>query len=178
VPAWLEGRRANLAGAGALALAAALACAVWSSSPAWPRWLAGHFAIDAAPFDIPGILGERFRAHAPPGAVVLVPPDGDVWAFKLYARRAIVVDLKHFPFTDHGIAEWRRRMGEVLGTPLVRGLDLDAAWAAQSPDRLAAIAARYGARYVLTRDRWHPLLPGRRIDRLQDWSLWELPPPP
>ena len=175
VPAWLNRRPAGLALAGALALAGGLACAALSTTSTWPRWLAGRFAIDAAPFDIPGILGEHFRKHAPVDAVVLVPPDGEVWAFKLYARRAMVVDIKHFPFTDRGIAEWRRRMGEVLGTPFVRGLDIDAAWAAQSPDRIAAIAARYGARYVLTRDRWHPQLPGRRIDHLQDWSVWELP---
>ncbi len=108
-------------------------------------------------------------------AVVLVPPIGDVWAFKLYAQRAIVVDIKHFPFSDRGIAEWQRRISDVLGTPYVRGLDLEATWAAQPPARLAAVAARYGARYVLTCDRWHPQLPGRRIDHFQDWSIWELP---
>jgi hypothetical protein len=174
-PAWLARRPGRMAWVGAVALSGALGCAAFSTTSFWPPWLAERFAIDAAPFDIPGILGEHFRKYAPVDAVVLVPPDGDVWAFKLYARRAMVVDIKHFPFTDRGIAEWQRRMGDVLGTPFVRGLDVDAAWAAQPPGRIAAIAARYGARYVLTRDRWHPQLPGRRIDRLQDWSVWELP---
>ena len=46
------------------------------------------------------------RASAPIDAVVLLPPDTLVGAFKLHARRAIVVDIQHYPFSDRGIAEF------------------------------------------------------------------------
>jgi len=175
VPAGLVDHPGRMVSVALVALAAALGSAAWSMTPTWPKLLAGRFNINAPPFDIPGILGQRFEQHSPIDAVVLVPPDRDVWAFKLYARRAIVVDLRHFPFSDHGIAEWRRRISEIVGVPFERGLDIDAAWAAQTPQRLATVAAKYGARYVMTCDRWHPQFPGRRIEHLHGWSIWELP---
>jgi hypothetical protein len=162
----------------AVGVAGALTCAILSTLPSWPRPLAERFAIDAAPFDPPGILGLRLKRYAPIDAVALVPPDTEVWGFKLYAERAIVVDIKHFPFSDHGIAEWRRRISNILGVPYERGLDIDAAWAAVPPLRIAAVAQRYGARYVLTRDAWHPQLPGQRLDREGGWSIWEIAPLP
>jgi hypothetical protein len=67
-------------------------------------------------------------------------------------------------------------MEQVLGTPLVSGLDQAEAWRRQPPERLAMIARRYGAEYVLTRDDWHPSLPGKPLDRLAGWTVWKLAP--
>jgi hypothetical protein len=178
VPGWLAHRPRALAMAAVLAAAGAAFCARASLQPGWPPFLGARFALDAAPDDAPGILGARFRAQSPPDALVLIPPAGETWTFKLHARRAVVVDDKNTPFTDRGLREWRDRMERVLGGPLTPGADPVAAWRARPVPALVEVAAHYGARYVLTRDEWHPALPGRRLDQEQGWSLWELPAPP
>lgn len=176
VPDWLARRpRLLWAGAGAAVVGAA-ACAYASTRPAWPVFLLDRFAVAARPHDPPARLGARFRTYAPRDAIVLVPPVGDTWTFKLYARRADVVDAKNAPFTDRGLLEWRRRLQAVLGAPLTPGLDRVAAWRARSAAALAAVARHYHAQYVLTRDRWHPVMPGRRVDADDGWSVWRLPP--
>jgi len=175
VPAWLGRRPKALAASAALAVAVAGSCAYASLQPGWPPFLTVRFAIDARPLDAPGILGRRFAAVAPPGAIVLLPPAGETWSFRLQSHRAAVVDDKDFPFTDAGIREWKNRMDAVLGTPLVRGLDLVEAWHRRPPEDVLATARLYGARYILTRDDWHPRLPGRLVDREQGWTLWEEP---
>ena len=175
VPQWLAGRPWALASAAVLAVAGAAACARASLRPDWPPQLARRFAIDARPYGGPAVLGQRFATSSPVDAVVLLPPSSEAWSFKLYARRAGVVDDKNAPFTDRGLCEWKRRMDEVLGEPLAHGTDPDAAWQGRAPDDLCALARRYGARYVLTRDDWHAEFPGKKIDQEQGWSLWQLP---
>jgi hypothetical protein len=174
VPIWLTRRLALMITATVASIALAVVCAIASNSPRWPYLFALRFAVDAPFFDAVSILARRFAIYAPADAIVLVPPMGETESFKIYARRPIVVDDKHFPFTSGGIAEWKRRMDDVLGTPLVRGLDGERAWATESPARLATVAARYGAHYVLTKDEWHPALPGRQVEHGYGWSLWEL----
>lgn len=174
IPAWLERRPWTLMLVATLAISGAAACAWGSCQPDWPRFLMGYFAVDARPFDAPGIIGQRFGGQSHPDAIILLPPGGDSWSFKLFARRAAVVDGKNTPFTDRGLREWKQRMDAVLGTPYTRGLDLEAAWRARTPEELRRVAEHYHARYILTRDAWHPQLPGRRIDQEQGWSLWQL----
>ena len=77
--------------------------------------------------------------------------------------------------SERGLREWKERMDAVLGSPLNRATDATAAWRAHTPNELRALATRYGAKFILTRDAWHPVLPGRRIDQEQGWSLWQLP---
>lgn len=175
VPAILASRPAALVTAALLALAFAAAAA--TSPSLLPEALAPRFALDAPPADAPGLLGLRFRAHSSPAALVLAAPIGDTWSFKLHARRALVVDDKNIAFTAAGLREWRDRFSRVLGVPFVPGVDPGAAWRAQSPDRLVAVARHYGATYLLDRFDWHTAPPGRLLDREGDWGLWELPPP-
>ncbi|MCX6951941.1 MAG: hypothetical protein NTV51_07220 [Verrucomicrobia bacterium] len=172
IPALLSSRPALLIGCASLTIG--VAGFVATTPDFLPPPLAGRFALDAAPSDPPGRLGARFRARSSPDALVLVPPTSDAWSFKLYAQRAVVVDDKNIAFTTSGLREWHDRMQRVLGTPFVPGLDPTAAWRGQSPAALAALAAHYGAHYVLTQDSCHDSLPGRRLDRDGGWSLWEL----
>ena len=105
---------------------------------------------------------------------MLLPPGGEAWSFKLHARRAVVVDTKSVPFSDRGLREWQERMEDVLGRPMARDLDFAAAWKARTPEQLLAVAQKYHARYLVTRDDWHPVMIGRRIDQEQGWSMWQL----
>ena len=171
----LVNRPRLLAGLAVLTVAGTAACAHVSRTASWPIMLAVHFSIDAPPTDPPGILGLRSGARLPKDALVLVPPTSEAWSFKLYARRAVIVDDKGTPFSDRGLREWRDRMEQILGTAFVPGINPAAAWRARSPESLIATAGRYGARYVLTRQDWHAGLPGRLIDHESGWSLWEIP---
>lgn len=177
MPGRLVHRPWLLASLAACAVVGASICAIRSQRSDWPAFLTVRFAVNARPVDPPGILGQRFGANSAKDALVLVPPTSEpsAFSFKLHARRAVVVDDKNAPFTELGLREWRDRMEAVLGVAPVPGLDSVAAWQGRSPESLRALAERYDARYVLTRDAWHATLPGRKIDHESDWSLWELP---
>lgn len=175
LPARLGQRPMMLASLAILAVAGATICAVGSQRPDWPASLAARFTINARPVDPPGMLGQRFGVHSAKAALVLAPPTDEPWSFKLHARRALVVDNKSSPFTERGLQEWRDRMEQVMGIPFTPDVDPIAAWRGHSPEVVRALAERYGAQYVLTRDDWHAALPGRKIDQEAGWSLWELP---
>ena len=154
----------------------AVAAARASVNRGWSPGFPFHFSLNAGPADPAGILGSRFRTTSSPDALVLVPPTGETWTFKLYAERSVVVDDKNTPFSDRGLLEWKRRMDDVLGAPVTPGMDGARAWQSRSAHTLVAIARRYGAGYILSMDAWHPSFPGRRIDQEQGWSLWALDP--
>ncbi len=172
--AWLAAKPGRLALATALALVGLGGAARASRSPSWPVFLQDRFAVDASPTGPEGRLGAHFNANSPADTVVLTPPSDNAWLFRLHARRASVVEDKDFPFTERGMLTWRDRMSRVLGKKVMPGLDLTSAWAARSPAELAAIAKEFGADYILTRDVWHPQLPGVPVDRDQGWTLWKL----
>ena len=172
--AWFAAKPGRLALATALALVGLGGAARASRSPSWPVFLQDRFAVDASPTGPEGRLGARFNSNSPADTVVLTPPSENAWLFRLHARRASVVEDKDFPFTERGMLTWRDRMSRVLGKKVMPGLDLTSAWAARSPAELAAIAKEFGADYILTRDVWHPQLPGVPVDRDQGWTLWRL----
>lgn len=95
--------------------------------------------------------------NTPRDAVFLVPPDEQ--SFRLHARRAIVVNFKNVPQLSSELGEWRDRLQTVLDTdrltslptPFPQTLDaMRSLYEKQSPERLAAIARGYGARYVVS----------------------------
>jgi hypothetical protein len=96
------------------------------------------------------------RAHTPVDAVFLVPPNEQLFRFR--AQRAIVVNFKNVPQLSSEMNEWKERLQAVLGERLAdlpKRYDLaHAAIARQfnavSFEHLAAVARRYGARYLIT----------------------------
>jgi hypothetical protein len=106
------------------------------------------------------------RMHTERDGVFLVPLHAFGW--RRLAERAIVVDLGAVPFGRSAMREWLRRVADVSGHP---GLDprtflaelaappcawpirpLARGYAALGADGLGALAARYGARYVVRDD--------------------------
>jgi hypothetical protein len=82
------------------------------------------------------------RHNAPPAAIVLTPRHQQT--FKWYAARAEVVSWKDIPQDALGIVEWKQRIDDVFPREvLTHGL------AAHGEDKLRALAARYGFRYVV-----------------------------
>jgi len=61
-------------------------------------------------------LADWLRLNTPPDSVLVVPPEWDMGALRLRARRPLVVDLKCFPFiVPSEIIEWHRRIQDVCG---------------------------------------------------------------
>lgn len=132
---------------------------------AWDRWLGVGLA---PPPEDPDYLAvcDWARQTTPIDAVFLVPPSET--AFRLSARRAIVVNFKHVPQLGGEMPEWLARLRTVLGMTdldrLPRGYNevMDAIaerYDARGPSDLASAARRYGARYVVaTRVMDHPQL--------------------
>ncbi|MEL6128836.1 MAG: DUF6798 domain-containing protein [Cyanobacteria bacterium J06633_23] len=105
-------------------------------------------------------------------ALVLVPPSDRM--FRFYSQRSAVVSFKAFPFTDAGIVTWQERMEAMLGElPAEIEEKLDGLFMQRTGAELGAIAANYNATHILTRQDWHPDIPGSTvIDQQEGWVLW------
>lgn len=98
---------------------------------------------------------EWAREHTPVDAVFVVPPNEQLFRFR--ARRAIVVNFKNVPQLSSEMEEWKERMEAVLDERLAdlpRRYDLAHEAMASRYDtvsfaHLAAVARRYGARYLV-----------------------------
>lgn len=95
-------------------------------------------------------LGAFARNHLPADTIVLTPPN--FGAFRIFARRAIVMDFKSWVFHDPGL--WLRRLTDVYG----RGGDrlgfafrneLVRSYADISDQKLREVADEYGASYAV-----------------------------
>lgn len=133
-----------------------------------------HRAIKFAPIvtDNPvKQLADNFRSSSPVDSLVLVPPSDRI--FRFYSQRSTVVSFKAFPFTDAGIITWQQRMEDILGElPAAVEEKLDGPFDQRTGTELGAIAAKYGAGYILTRQTWHRDIPGTVVDQREDWVLW------
>jgi hypothetical protein len=92
-----------------------------------------------------------------PDAVFLIPPALD--GVRLFARRAVVVDWKGFPFRPADSIEWYLRIASVAGTPDVASLrDAEVGYARMDAGRFRRLAETYHAGYAVFR---HPFNPTR-----------------
>lgn len=110
------------------------------------------------------------RDHTPIDAVFLVPPSEQ--AFRLEARRAIVINFKGIPQMSAEMATWRDRLRDVLQMPDLSQLPepfdrtlkaIDQRYESRSDDHLVAVARRYDARYLIVGHRLGPTLDGQLI---------------
>lgn len=119
------------------------------------------------------------RDHTPTNAVFIVPPNEQL--FRFHAQRAIVVNFKNVPQLSSEMGQWRTRLEDVLDQPLAklpRRFDLAHAAIAErydslSAEHLTAVAAKYGARYVITT---HPLPAQQAAFENQSFHLYDLGP--
>ncbi len=136
-----------------------------------------HRAIKLAPrVDTPvRTLATHFREQSPQDALVLVPPSE--LDFRFYSQRSVVVNFKGYPFTDAGMVEWRQRLESLLG-PLVPNIEgtLAQRFQQRTAADVGAIAASYDATHILTRQDWHPDIPGTVVAQQGDWVLWAVSP--
>jgi hypothetical protein len=127
------------------------------------------------PQDDPTKLALRFSKISDKNAIILVPPF--VSNFQFYSERAVVVDFKHFPQTDDGIRQWKRRMEAVFGVPLSPQLaigSMEILFPKRSSLELVNVAREYGADYILTRVDWHPDINGIVVDKEGKWVIYKI----
>ncbi len=132
-----------------------------------------HRAIKLAPVvDKPvKTLAVNFRNNSPLDALVIVPPSDRL--FRFYSQRSVVVNFKGFPFTDAGMVTWQQRMEALLGKlPGSVEAVLDQRFSQLTGAELGAIAADFKATHILTRQSWHPDIPGKVVAQQEDWVLW------
>ncbi|GMV94609.1 MAG: hypothetical protein AMXMBFR82_43870 [Candidatus Hydrogenedentota bacterium] len=96
-------------------------------------------------------LGKSIRERTDKDAVLLVPPDGP--RFRLTANRAVVVDLKAFPFNDSAMQEWYDRVTFCYG-PFSRPFKLSDNevlnnYLAITDDKIADVGRAYGATHAV-----------------------------
>jgi hypothetical protein len=105
----------------------------------------------------------RDPANTPVDAIFLTPPQET--DFRLYAQRAIVVNFKHVPQLSGEIIQWEKRLLDVLGVTDVSDFPRDYAqtlaslgehYESRSFDELRAVAAKYGARYIIVDHSFGP----------------------
>jgi hypothetical protein len=131
---------------------------------------------------------EWARANTPVDAVFVVPPDEE--SFRLYGRRAIVVNFKGVPQLSAELPEWRDRLlavldlgstRDLLALPRPMGQTLLAIrnrYEQVPPGHLVGVARRYGARYVVSTRKIEPPPRGVTLafDRNGRYFLYDLSP--
>jgi uncharacterized protein DUF6798 len=137
------------------AVAAALAAVFWLSPSAYAfhkaRWESGSWRA----------AQDWVRENTPRSAVVLTPPKEA--GFRVFSERTVVGEWKDGTqqyFDDAFVGEWAARM-EALGD----------GYSSLSDEQLLALAARYGASYIVL-----PRLPPRRglrlVHRNPSWAVY------
>jgi hypothetical protein len=117
------------------------------------------------------------RDHTPTDALFIVPPNEQL--FRYHSQRAIVANFKNVPQLSSEMGQWRTRLEDVLDQPLAklpRRFDLAHAAIAErydslSAEHLTAVAAKYGARYLITT---HPLPAEQAAFENQSFHLYDL----
>jgi len=97
----------------------------------------------------------RNPANTPRDAIFIVPPQEQV--FRLYAQRAIVVNLKGVPQLSSELKEWRGRLHDVLdGDPMKFAAPFDQTlvlirrrYESLPPEHFTTVARRYNAPYLI-----------------------------
>lgn len=108
-------------------------------------------------------------------AIILVPPF--VSNFQFFSERGTVVDFKHFPYTDSGIRQWKKRMEAVFGQPLNPQLaigSMEILFPQRSGLELVNVALEYDADYILTRVDWHGDINGIVVAKEGEWVIYQI----
>jgi len=151
-PAWRpEPRSSHRIGVGALVLGVAV-LAFANRANEWTRWEPLRPRMTWADHTDDAAQAARWaRERTPREAIFLVPPGLD--AFRIVARRAVVVDWKALPFPDQALREWRARMLDCYGPVTGGGFEalerLDRAYEGVDAATLRRLGARYGASHAL-----------------------------
>jgi hypothetical protein len=135
----------------------------------WPRLGLRPVAGDGADYLA---VCDWARENTPTDAVFVVPPGEQ--SFRLRARRAIVVNFKGIPQLSAEMAEWRDRLSAVFGIEDLAGLrgtfeqkliEMNRRYAKRPREAVEAVAARYGADFVVVERPWDGVEPLHQVGR-------------
>lgn len=98
-------------------------------------------------------IAQVARQHTPASAVLLTPPDFTFGDFRLMAERAIIADVRFYPFDDLTMLEWRQRLDDCYGPVHEYGLaardEMAANYGRITDADVARIARQYRAEYAI-----------------------------
>ena len=102
--------------------------------------------------DVEGELFEFVKKNTAKNSIFLVPPDG--LNFRLMTHRAIVVDVKSFPYSESAMSEWYERILDVTGSDNLkfeRGVefkrDLEEKYESLTEENVLMLREKYGVEY-------------------------------
>ncbi|MCC6424269.1 MAG: hypothetical protein IT447_12395 [Phycisphaerales bacterium] len=148
-------------------------------------WSGDALGLNILPKDDPDYIAlcHWARDHTPVDAVFLVPPSEQ--AFRLEARRAIVINFKGIPQMSAEMATWRDRLRDILQMPDLMQLPepfdrtlqgIDQRYESRGDDHLIDVARKYGARYIIVAHRMGSAHDGQLIHTMQSdrYFLYDL----
>jgi hypothetical protein len=123
-------------------------------------------------------IARAARDATPPDAVFFAPPDFRFGDFRDLANRALVVDVRFYPFTAAGMKDWRQRVAQCYG-PTEGALEgalpaLEQHYRALDDDALCRLARAYGATHAVIYPDMPTQLP--LIARTEHFRIVEIPP--
>ncbi len=96
-------------------------------------------------------VSEFAREHTPEDAFFVVPPN--MGAFRVMARRALLVNFKTFPFDDREMVSWRERIEDCYGPVSSAGIgaafEMDETYKRIEDERLRHLGAVYGVDHAV-----------------------------
>jgi hypothetical protein len=123
---------------------------------------------------------QKVKEVTPPDAVFITPPY--YAGFQLVAQRAEVGNWKCTPMVERELVEWKERLDDLAGAQDLRcsgwpwcASALAGGYARLREPEFRALAAKYGARYVITAKEEQHLHDFREVLRLYDFVLHEIP---
>lgn len=146
---------------------------------------AGHlcWSFEFNPFPIKPLerAGAWAEKNTPKEALFIIPPGRELYGFRLWAKRAVLFNLKFFPYNPHGLKEWKERYLAVRGVlgdksagekmEISEALTdigasfLNKAYENLSAEKIRRIAERYKANYIITRTKYQvPFLVERHAE--------------
>jgi hypothetical protein len=110
-------------------------------------WKASHFKLEDDNLELQTMYN-WIKNNTPVDSLFVIPPG--LSGFRLYARRAVVVDWKGFPYDKREQIEWLKRIRTVTGLERYPSLkDLCRGYANMDENRINALKKRYKADYVI-----------------------------
>lgn len=96
-------------------------------------------------------LAKSFQNKSKKDDLILIPPTTKFSFFAFDSNRSVVFSFKNVPYNNRSIQEWGRRLRDITGVDLYKGInkDLNQLFCERSKEELLEIGKKYDANYVL-----------------------------
>ena len=98
-------------------------------------------------------LAKSFQNKSKKDDLILIPPTTKFSFFAFDSNRSVVFSFKNVPYNNRSIQEWGRRLRDITGVNLYKGInkDLNQLFCERSKEELLEIGKKYDANYDRTK---------------------------